>query len=49
MTYRELKRQLAHLEDLFAEIVAVLDDPDISDDELRDHIWAVVEDPDGDE
>ncbi len=49
MSRRELELQLEHLEGLFDEIVALLDDPDISDSELRDQIRAVVEETDGDE
>ncbi len=49
MSRRELELQLEHLERLFDEIVALLDDPDISDSELRDQIRAVVEETDGDE
>jgi hypothetical protein len=43
MTRNELELQLSHLEDLFDEIVGLVDDPDISDSELRVQIRAVVE------
>ncbi len=49
MNSRELELQLQHLEDLIDEIVALLDDPDISDGELRDQIRAVVEETDADD
>jgi len=46
---RELELQVEHLEELLDEIVALLDDPDISDDELREQIRAVVEETNADE
>ena len=49
MSTRELEQQLEHLERLFDEIVASLDDPGIPDSELRDQIRAVVEKTDDDE
>jgi hypothetical protein len=49
MTRNELELQLEHLEELFDEIVALLDDPEISDDELREQIRAVVEETNADE
>ena len=45
MSSRELEQQLEHLERLFDEIVASLDDPDTPDNELRDQIRTVVEKP----
>ena len=49
MSTRELELQLEHLEELVDEIVALLDDPDISDDDLREQIRAVVEETNDDE
>lgn len=48
MTRHGLELQLEHLEKLLDEIMALLDDPDISDGELRDQIRAVVEETDAD-
>lgn len=45
----ELELHANHLEDLLDEIVALLDDPDISDNELREQIRAVVEETNDDE
>ncbi len=50
MTSRELELHLEHLEALLDEITALVDDPEIPDDELRDHIRTVLqEDVDDDE
>ena len=49
MSSRELELQVEHLEELLDEIVALLDDPDLSDDELREQIHAVVEETNADE
>ncbi len=49
MSSRELELQVEHLEELLDEIVALLDDPDIADDELREQIRAVVEETNADE
>lgn len=49
MSSRELELQVEHLEELLDEIVALLDHPDISDDELREQIRAVVEETNADE
>ena len=49
MSTRELEQQLEHLEELFNEIVTLLDDPDIHDDELREQIRAVVEETNADD
>jgi len=46
---RELELQLERLEELFDEIDALLNDPEISDDELREQIRAVVEETNADE
>lgn len=45
-----MKQELERLEGMLEEIAALVDDPDISDDELRDQIRAVLEeDTDDDE
>jgi hypothetical protein len=49
MTSYELELQLAHLEDLFDEIVALVNDPDISDRDLCEQLRALVEDANDDE
>lgn len=49
MSTRELELQLERLEELFDEIDALLNDPEISDDELREQIRAVVEETNADE
>lgn len=49
MTSHELELQLAHLEDLFDEIVGLVNDPDISDRELCEQLRALLEDADDDE
>jgi uncharacterized coiled-coil protein SlyX len=46
MSKDELELQLSHLEDLFDEIVGLVNDPDISDSELREQVRAVVEEAD---
>jgi len=48
MTRHELELQLEHLEELLDEIMALLDDPEISDGELRDQIRAAVEETNAD-
>lgn len=49
MSTRDLELQLEHLEELFEEIVALLDDPDISDGELREQVRGLLEEDNGDE
>ncbi len=49
MSTRELELELECLEGLLDEIIALLDDPDTSDDDLREQIRAVVEETDDDE
>jgi hypothetical protein len=49
MARNELELQLERFEELLDEIMALLDDPDISDDELREEIRAVLEETNADE
>ena len=49
MSTQELELQLEHLEELLDSIVALVDDPDISDHELREEIRELLEVNDDDE
>ena len=49
MTPQELELQLEHLEDLFDEIVGLVDDPDITDGELREQLRELLEENDEDD
>jgi hypothetical protein len=46
MNNRELELQLERLEELLDEVLQLIDDPDISDSDLREQIRAVVEETD---
>ncbi len=51
MTQQELEAQLADLEELFDEIAELVDDPEVSDSQLRDEVRKLLyeEDDNGDE
>ena len=48
-TNEELELELADLEELFDEIAELVDDPETSDNELRDELRALLYGDDGDE
>lgn len=49
MTSHELELQLGDLEDLFDEIVGLVDDPDISDSDLRHQLRTLLDETNDDE
>jgi hypothetical protein len=49
MTRSELQVRLENLEELFDEIIALLDDPDIGEGELRHQLRELLEEDDDDE
>lgn len=49
MTRSELQVRLESLEELFDEIIALLDDPEVGEGELRDQLRALLEEDDDDE
>lgn len=49
MTRSDLQVRLENLEELFDEIIALLDDPDIGEGELRHQLRELLEEDDDDE